>query len=205
MPTRATTDISHEQLTDHDIERHPHESTKRGSNRMVELVSVASVNSGDRELGLAYAQIAEHGDQASGERALALLKQAEREGATDAALHVRLGFLEQISGTPDPAQREYRAALAENAFESTALANLAVIDAAKGDAAEAVDLLERAAATDPSQTAAGLDLAFLQCRIGEKAQAMQTIELAEPFNPDNAALHEFLHTGRYGGQVCSIK
>ena len=158
---------------------------------MVELVSVASVNSGDRELGLAYAQIAEHGDQASGERALALLKQAEREGATDAALHVRLGFLEQISGTPDPAQREYRAALAENAFESTALANLAVIDAAKGDAAEAVDLLERAAATDPSQTAAGLDLAFLQCRIGEKAQAMQTIELAERFNPDNAALHEF--------------
>ena len=191
MPTRATTDISHEQLTDHDIERHPHESTKRGSNRMLELVPVGSVNSGDRELGLAYAQMAEHGDQASGERALALLKQAEREGATDAAVHVCLGFLEQISGAPDAAQREYKAALAENAFESTALANLAVIDAAKGDAAEAVKLFERAVAADPGETAAGLDLALLQCKFGEKAKALQTIERAERFNPDNAALHEF--------------
>jgi tetratricopeptide (TPR) repeat protein len=205
MPTRETTDVSHEQLTDHDIERVPGKARVERISESTTLVPVGGVSAGDRELGLAYAQFAVRGDQQSGEKALALLKKAESEGANDAELHVRLGFLEQVSGHPDEAQREYQAALAENPYESAALANLAVLDASRGKTEAAIALLGRAVAADPSQTAAGLNLAFLQCKLGDKAKALETIERAQRFNPDDPALHEFLDLGKYAGQSCRLR
>jgi len=205
MPTRETTDISHEQLTDHDIERHRREGVKKLAGQSVVLVPVGGMRAGDRELGLAYAELAEHGDQQSGEQALSLLRKAEREGAGDAALHVQLGFLEQVSGSLDAAQREYEAALAENAYENTAMANLAVIDVSQGKIEEAIRLFEKVIADDPSQTAAGMDLAFLQCRLGSKREALLTLEAMERFNPDNQPLHTFMTTGRYGRQSCGLR
>ncbi len=205
MPSRDTTDISHEQLTDHDIQRHPRETPKGQAEQGVELVAVGSSHAGDRELGLAYAQLAASGDRQSGEKALVLLKKAESNGASDADLHVRLGFLDQISGRQGEAEREYKAALAKDPHETTALANLAVIEAAQGNLDAAVKLLETVVADDPSQTAAGLNLAFLECRLGEKALALQTVNDVTRFNPDSPAAHELLQYGRYGGQICRIR
>jgi tetratricopeptide (TPR) repeat protein len=205
MPTRETTDVSHEQLTDHDIERVPGKARVERISESTTLVPAGGVSAGDRELGLAYAQFGVRGDQQSGEKALALLKMAESEGANDAELHVRLGFLEQVSGHPDEAQREYQAALAENPYESAALANLAVLDASRGKTEAAIALLGRVVAADPSQTAAGLNLAFLQCKLGDKAKALETIERAQRFNPDDPALHEFLDLGKYAGQSCRLR
>lgn len=118
---------------------------------------------------------------------------------------MRLGFLEQISGSPDAAQREYQAALMENAYENTAMADLAVINASQGHSEAATRLLEKVVADDPSQTSAGLNLAFLQCKVGLKTQALHTINDVRRFNPDSPALHEFLASGKYGGQVCRVK
>ena len=205
MPTRETTDISHEQLTDHNIQKFPRKDHSAVIGQIVELVPVGGVSAGDRELGLAYAQLAERGDHQSGERALSLLKKAENEGANDVELHVRLGFLDQISGKLDEAQNEYQAALTENPYESTALADLAVLDASQGHTGLAVKLLEKVVAADPAQTAAGLDLAFLECRIGDQAKAMQTIAEVQRFNPDSASLHQFLATGKYSDQYCRLR
>jgi len=205
MPTRETTDISHEQLTDHDIERFPAREHSRSASTGGELVPVGGVAAGDRELGLAYAELAERGDQQSGEKALALLTKAESEGAADVEVHVRLGFLDQISGRVDEAQREYQAALTENPYESAALANLAVIDASRGKTQAATELLERVVAADPGQSAAGLNLAFLECKLGDKAKALQTLERVERFDPDNPALHRFEDAGRYGNETCSFR
>jgi hypothetical protein len=205
MPTRETTDISHEQLTDHNIQKFPRKDRSAVIGQIVELVPVGGAGAGDRELGLAYAQLAERGDRQSGERALSLLKKAENEGSNDVELHVRLGFLDQISGKLDEAQREYQVALTENPYESTALADLAVLDASQGHTDLAVKLLEKVVAADPAQTAAGLDLAFLECRIGDQAKAMQTIAEVQRFNPDSASLHQFLATGKYGDQYCRLR
>lgn len=204
MPTRETTDISHEQLTDHNIQTRPPEG---GAviGQTVELVPVGGVSAGDRELGLAYAQLAVRGDRQSGEKALSLLKKAESEGANDVELHVRLGFLDQISGKLDEAQGEYKTALAENPYQGTALANLAVLNASEGHTDLAMKLLEKVTLADPSQTAAGLDLAFLECRLGDKAKALQTIEAVERFNPDSPPSHQFLETGKYGDQYCKLR
>jgi predicted CXXCH cytochrome family protein len=184
MPTRETTDISHEQLTDHNIQKLPQKDRSTVIGQTAELVPVGGVSAGDRELGLAYVQLAERGDRQSGERALSLLKKAENEGAKDVELHVRLGFLDQISGK---------------------LANLAVLDASQGHTDLAVRLLEKVVAADPAQTAAGLDLAFLECRLGDQAKAMQTIAEVQRFNPDSASLHQFLATGKYGDQYCRLR
>jgi predicted CXXCH cytochrome family protein len=209
MPTRKTRDISHEQLTDHDIEARPNAPQLKLSGLEdksgPELVPVGSFAAGDRELGLAYAQLAELGDRVSGERALKLLQSAEASGSDDAELHSRLGYLLQLSRDYKAAAAEYAASLRERPGETTAAANLAVLDAATGEGAEAVRLLVKVVEEDPSQTAAGLNLAFIECRMGRKAEAAKTVDRMLAFNPDSAAGHRMLETGSYGGQVCLLK
>jgi predicted CXXCH cytochrome family protein len=213
MPTRSTLDISHEQLTDHDIEakpKRPEESaplmlTDLTRGRTRELVAVGNVTAGDRELGLAYAELAQRGDRDSGERALRLLKSAEAKGADDADLHDRLGYLLQVSGDAKGAAVEYLAALRQRPLDTTAAANLAVLDAATGQAADAVRLLAQVVRDDPSQTAAGLNLAFLECRMGRKEDALATVRRMLDFNPDSQAARRMLASGSYGGQVCQLR
>ena len=213
MPTRKTLDISHEQLTDHDIEARPNTGTlvlsdlsqPETSRSAVDLVPVGRVVAGDRELGLAYAQLALHGDRVSGERALRLLQSAERSGSDDVDLHDRLGYLLQVSGSPGAAAEEYLAALRLRPQDTTAAANLAVLDAASGQGSEAVRLLMKVVQEDPSQTAAGLNLAFIECRMDRKAEALQIVQRMLVFNPDSPLAHRLLDRGEYGNQRCSLR
>ena len=212
MPTRAAADISHEQATDHNIQRRPPPADLSNRNApriatpggMDELVPVGDVKASDRDLGLAYAQMAVHGDRQAGERALLLLRRAEASGANDVQLHSELGFLDQLSGDRQAAAREYRAALAGDPFEATALGNLAVLDAAAGQVQEAKNLLTRVVTADPGKTAAGLNLAFLQCSTGEKRDAAALLQRLARVNPDDAALREFQRNGVYAGRHCSL-
>ena len=215
MPTRTTLDISHEQLTDHDVEARPSSSDSSATSSLVltdlsrgrsrELVPVGNVTAGDRELGLAYAELAQHGDRESGERALKLLKTAEAKGSDDADLHDQLGYLLQVSGDKGGAAVEYAAALKQRPGDTTAAANLAVLDASAGHSEEALRLLSQVVKDDPSQTAAGLNLAFLECRMGRKEDATAVVKRMIEFHPDSTAARRMLETGRYGGQVCSLK
>jgi tetratricopeptide (TPR) repeat protein len=206
MPTRKSDDISHEQLTDHDIEKQPASALLASLDRpATNLVAVGNVVAGDREFGLAYASLARSGDQVAGEKALRLLLKAEKAGADDADVHVQLGFLQQISGNRDGARTEYEAALGKDAYEPTAGANLAVLDATSGRLGEAVRLLQRVVEDDPSQTAAGLNLAFIECKMGQATKAKETLALLRRFNPDSAPLRQFAESGEYSGQRCEMK
>ncbi len=202
MPTRATADISHEQVTDHNIQRRPLEDAPPVSTTGLALVPVGGLAVSDRELGLAYAQLAGKGDRDAGQRALRLLKSAERAGADDEQLHANLGLLEQVNGDAGAARVEYAAAIRQDPFSASALTNRAVLDAATGNLPEAVRLLDRLVTADPSQTSAGLNLAFLECRVGEVAQSRALAKKLQDFNPDDAALKAFLATGRLGDAAC---
>jgi predicted CXXCH cytochrome family protein len=204
MPTRATTDISHEQTVDHDIERVPVAASEKAARTGETLLPVGGWKSSDRELGLAYAQMAGRGDRAAGERAVALLSAAEAAGASDAVLHAQMGFLRQMRGERDQAREEYLAALKQDPYEAGALGNLAVLDATTGHVADAVGLLDRLIGADPTQTAAGLNLAFIECRLGEGERARGTLATLARYNPDDAALRAFAETGKYGGQHCDL-
>ncbi len=220
MPSRDASDISHEQVTDHNIERRPTAGSSLHLTALggftapggggEELVPVGNVVAGDRALGLAYAQMAQRGDRRAGERALKLLRQAEASAGTaesgtaegDEQLHLNLGFLEQLSGQPERARTEYAAALRANPYEAGALADLAVLDAGTGRVPEAVRLLDRLVMADAGQTAAGLDLAFIECRLGRAGEARATAERLRVANPDSPPLRLFLRTGAYAGQSC---
>jgi predicted CXXCH cytochrome family protein len=209
MPTREPTDISHEQATDHNIQRRPLTEASRlrlaDLENSIELVPVGKISAGDRELGLAYAQLAEHGNQKAGEKAFHLLQQAEKDGANDVQVHTHLGFIEQMSGDKSNARKEYESALMEDPYEATALGNLAVLDATSGHTAEAVNLLQRVIDADPSQMAAGLNLAFINCRIGDKKKALEILTGLSQFNPDDPTLRKFLASGTYAGERCNLR
>jgi predicted CXXCH cytochrome family protein len=210
MPSRTTTDISHEQVTDHDIEARPASGVRLHD--LVETAALVPVGGfapswlpeKDRTTGLAYAQIAQRGDGAAASTALRLLTKASAAGANDAELNVRLGYLRQVSGDAAGARAAYAAVLGVDPYEPTALANLAVLDAGSGHVQEALRLLERLTENDPSQAAAGLNLMFIDCRLGKKQDAAALSKRLLKDNPDFGPLREFLSTGMYGGERCAL-
>jgi predicted CXXCH cytochrome family protein len=208
MPSREAADISHEQVTDHDIQRHPHSTASIArfldTAEADELLLVGKVSAGDREMGLAYAQLAESGNQKDSEKALQLLLKAEKAGASDVELHTKLGLIEQMSADNSDARKEYAASLKEDPYDATALGNLAVLDAVSGHTADAVNLLQRAVNADPSQITAGLNLAFIECRVGNKKNALQILTGLTRFDPDDPTLRKFLSSGTYAGERCSL-
>jgi Tetratricopeptide repeat/Cytochrome c554 and c-prime len=208
MPTRVTTDISHEQATDHNIQRRPSSATSARFTDLAEsteLVPVGGVSVGDRELGLAYAQLAEHGDRATAAKAVRLLAKAEKDGHNDVQVHTQLGLLQQMYGDKVDARKEYADVLKEDPYEATVPGDLAVLDASSGDIKGAIALLQRAVDADPSQMAPSLNLAFIECRIGEKKRALEILTVLSRFNPDDPTLHKFMTSGTYAGGRCELR
>ena len=218
MPTRKTSDISHEQLTDHDVEVYPRGAKSAGKLTMsdpfvasrTELHAIDLAVVGDwavdaRERGLAYAHFAARGDAAAGERALSLLRRAEFDHQADAAVHAALGFLLQARHETREAQAEYRQALAADPTDSTAAADLAILEAGLGETGAAKSRLREVVAKDGAQSTAALDLALLECGSGEKEDARAVVKQVLRMDPDNAQAHRFLEEGRFGTAVCSLR
>ena len=212
MPSRATSDIAHEQNVDHNIQARPASSaaTRLSLNdafhfaSAVDLVPVGDAKPTERETGLAYAQFAIKGDRESHRRALALLSKVEADGNADAVVHQQLGYLLQLAGQNDAARRQYVAALAARPHDPTSESNLAVLEAQGGNAAEATRLWSEVAATAPDRTAALLNLAMLQCRTNDPAAAKKTLQRALFFQPDSMETRLFLQRGDYGGMHCQV-
>ena len=212
MPSRATSDIAHEQNVDHDIELHngAAASPKLMLNdafhyaSAVDLVPVGDAKPTDRDTGLAYAQFAEKGDRSSHARALALLTRAEQSGQADAVVHQQIGYLLQLAGQSAAAAKEYAAALAARPHDATSESNLAVIEAQSGNVTEAMRLLRDVAANAPDRTAALLNLAMLQCRANDTTAAKSTLQRARFYQPDSMEVRLFQQTGDYGGMHCKM-
>ncbi len=213
MPRLASEDIAHEQVTDHriqivDIASRSHLETSQNLRESGALVPIGDEKATDRELGLAYAQMAQRGDRQSGETALKLLRKAEALEtitAKDAELHTELGFLEQESGDIHASDREYRAALVADPDDGTARGDMAVLFAGTGDYVTAVRLWQRVFDSDPAQAAAGYNLALGQCRLGRKEDAQATLKRLLSFAPDDQPARALATALAGGVQSCPIK
>lgn len=186
MARPPSNDIAHEQVTDHWIrKRVSEEPLPRATTG--ELVSVGGVAASDRDLGLAYAQLAAHGDQQAGERALKLLREAEAQPGSDKdhELHAELGFLLEVSGKTQDAAAEYRLALAADANDELARGNLGLIEARMHEMGEAERDWQRVFADDPAEMGAGFNLAVVECGAGERDRALKTVDRILEFEPDN--------------------
>jgi predicted CXXCH cytochrome family protein len=204
MARPPSNDIAHEQVTDHWIR-------KRVSQERLplatsgDLVAVGGIAANDRELGLAYAQMAVRGDREAGARAKDLLRRNEKKdtgAAGDHTLHAELGFLEQIDGNTKEAALEYRLALETDPYDSLAAGDLALIEARLHNPAEAIRLWRLVFEHDPSQLAAGMNLAVAECAEGEADAALGTLKQLLVFSPDNAQAKEFDEQVRSGKQKC---
>jgi tetratricopeptide (TPR) repeat protein len=200
MPTRNAADITHEQLTDHDIEAHPAPHTAK-RNPTDELVPVGPAHPTDADYGLAYAQLAPHAGPIYQRRALDLLTGAP---SLSPDAEVQLAYLRQLAGQPAPARAAYLEVLRQDPYQPTALANLGVLDAASGRLPETLLVLNRLLQADPSQTAAGLNLASIQCTLGHPAEARAILDRLRLFNPDDPQLRLFSAQGLYAGRHCDF-
>jgi tetratricopeptide (TPR) repeat protein len=207
MARPPSNDIAHEQVTDHWIK-------KRVSQERLplatsgELVTVDGAAASDRDLGLAYAQMAARGDHDAGVRALALLRKAETEAKdarNDHEVHSRLGFLEQIDGQTGDAEREYRAALAADSFDALAAGDLALIEAQRKNTTEPLRLWRDVFANDPTQLRAGMNLAITECAQGDRDAALATLDRMLEFSPDDGAARSFAEQIRSGRRTCALK
>lgn len=204
MARAASSDIAHEQVTDHFIRKHPPEELSRNVGSGT-LAAVGGFPAGDRELGLAYAQMASRGDRESMNQAIALLGRVEKEtgGAEgDSELHSRLGFLEQVSGKTDAAADEYEQALKANPYDSLALGDLALIHAARRQYDVAERLLKTAFEHDPVQIGAGMNLAVIDCETGNRPGALEALTRVLQFAPDDGKARTLLTTIQTGKMAC---
>ncbi len=204
MARPPSNDIAHEQVTDHWIK-------KRISNVRVPLAAsgdlepVGGIIADDRDLGLAYAQMAARGNQQAGERAISLLERAEHSesGARhDHELHAQLGFLKQVSGQQAAAVEEYQMALAADPDSSLAAGDLALLKAAQHQYAEASRLWKQVFNRDPSQLGAGMNLAIMECALGEREPALASLDRILEFSPDDQKAKAMAGAIRRGSQKC---
>lgn len=200
-------DIAHEQVTDHWIRKRV-SSDALPAATSGPLIAVGAEKATDRDWGLAYAQVAEHGDQSAGTKAMQLLREAENEetGARgDAEMHARLGFLLEVAGRTTDAAEEYGMALNANPFDSLAASNLALIDARERELGKAAELWQGVLQHDPLESAAGVDLAIVECGAGEKQKAILALKRVLDFAPDEDRARTMLGELESGKQTCSAK
>lgn len=207
MARPPSNDIAHEQVTDHWIrKRVSQERLALPTSGELTAVGVRSVS--DRDLGLAYAQMAARGDQAAGMRAMELLQRAEKrtlESGKDYELHAQLGFLDQMDGKTNEAAREYEQALAINGFGELAAGDLALIAVKRHHAMEAVQLWHEVVEHDPTQFQAGMNLALTECAEGKRNAASRTLERMLVFAPDAQKARSFEAQIESGRQTCGVR
>ncbi|HEY4049722.1 MAG TPA: tetratricopeptide repeat protein [Acidobacteriaceae bacterium] len=207
MAREKTENVAHEQVTDHRIQRRPVSSLKRPAAQHDELVVVGGTPASDRDLGLAYSELAQRGDAQAGQEALLLLRRAERNERSrgeqaDPDMHTALGFLAQMSGDRQSAMFEYQAALRANPLSSAAAGDLAILEARAGNVRTAVALLEMVSKTDPGEITASMDLATIECAIGNKQAAAKVLRDLLEFSPDNAKARQALTGIENGTERC---
>jgi predicted CXXCH cytochrome family protein len=190
MSRAPTSDIAHEQLTDHWIVRRIDTKLPPAA-KSGELITVGEEPVGSRDLGLAYAQLAAHGDRDARIHALTLLRQAAQspDATQDSELYAQLGFLEQIGSDLNEAAKDYQHALAINPKDSLAEGNLALIEAGQHHLGQAAQLWQAVFTRNPTQIVAGLNLAVVQCESGDHLAAEQTLHRILIFAPDNQRAH----------------
>jgi len=113
----------------------------------------------DRDLGLAYAQMAVRGDRAARrarDGAAAQGRDAERGDKKDHELHAQLGFLEQIDRKTDEATKDTSWRWRRTSRRAGG-GDLALIEAQRHDAREAIRLWGSVFAHDPAQLKAGMN------------------------------------------------
>jgi lipopolysaccharide biosynthesis regulator YciM len=152
MPKTAASDAQHGVFTDHSIPRVPGKAAAPSTWR---LRGFSAADAGDRELGLAYAQVAAaSGDRRQQTEAIRLLTAAPQ----DAEVQTRLAFLMEGTGSPERAATLYQSALRQDPDQIVAMVNLGRLFGTRGFLDRAIALWRSAIERNPCLEEAGVNL-----------------------------------------------
>lgn len=153
MPKNRAADANHGVFTDHSIPRVPG-AVRNQSAASWRLRGFAAADQGERELGLAYAEIGVRtGNPDQQAEAIRLLS-----GKADAEAQVRLADLEERAGNPKQAMSLYQSALREDPNAVVAMVNLGRLYGSSGELDEAIRLWRDALERNPCLAEAGENL-----------------------------------------------
>jgi predicted CXXCH cytochrome family protein len=202
MPSSASKDIAHTQVTDHRILRRPTiggdllkavENTTASAPRLLAFPSSLQAQADDRSLALAYEALSQNGVESARGEAKRRLEAAMGKVPQDAALLSSLAYEEQQQGGEKRARELYEKALAADPNELDAAVNLGVIEAHQGNLGEAVKLWQDAFSRAPGRSAIGMNLALSFCASGQKNEARTYVLRVLEFDPDRASAKKLLH------------
>jgi predicted CXXCH cytochrome family protein len=190
MPASSTSDIAHTQATDHRILRKPQVAAPNAPEQAEQRLVPFPADSGEpnaRDVGLAWASLAQQGVQTADAQADQWLHRAVLEAPNDAGVLAALGYEEQKRGRIQQAREHYLHALEIDPLSNEAALNLGVIEAQAGNADRAIKLWQGPFDRIPGRSEVGMNLALLYCSTGKMEKARTTIAQVLKFNPDLAS------------------
>jgi predicted CXXCH cytochrome family protein len=182
MPRVESADIGHTAVTDHRILRDPRAS---GGGRLGEkLVPFGGASAEDRDLGLAYAEIALRGNESATHEAKRLLEGIIPRYRSDQEVLTRLAYLEQAENRLDRAEALYQRSLGVDPSQPVAATNLGVILANRGMMSRALTVWRPAFDRHPEASELGVDIALATCKAGDWKGAEDELRIVLEHNPD---------------------
>ncbi|MEO8373257.1 MAG: tetratricopeptide repeat protein [Candidatus Solibacter sp.] len=179
MPKNPAVDAGHGVFTDHSIPRvaSSSQTARAKASDSWTLRGFTATDAGDRELGLAYAEIGVRtGDRRQQAEAIRLLTAAP----PDAELQVRLGDLQERAGNPGRAVELYRAALRQDPNLVVALVNLGRLYGSNGLLDQAITLWREALKRNPCLAEAGTNLQ-IALRAKNDAAGVEAVRRSQEF------------------------
>ena len=104
----------------------------------------------------------------------------------------RLGYLHQLRGDFEPAERLYDRALRADPDRAVVAANLGLLYVRKGMLARAVTLWRPAFAKNPQLTELGVNLGRALCADGDPTGARQVLQRVLQHNPDSSTARQLM-------------
>jgi predicted CXXCH cytochrome family protein len=185
MPRTGARTVKHAAFTDHSIPRFNVKSTPGlAVPPDAVLLPLSGIPSSDRELGLAYANVAiEKNNKVWGMRAFELLRKAAEMNPDDARVASQLAQLYDRMGNERKACELYAQAVRSEPASVAAKVNLGTCMAKEGRVTESIELWSDVVARAPGLESARFNLAVAQYRSGDAAAARRTLREALAINP----------------------
>jgi Flp pilus assembly protein TadD len=197
MPSLPSKEVAHTQATDHQILRRPRSQTAQlldasAAARLVAFPAKQGAADSDRDLGLAWENLALRGVEGASANAEHYLQKAVAEDSKDAEVLAALAYIEQTHGKAEEAKQLYERAIKLDPLSNDALTNLGVLEAGDGDLGDAIELWQKAFSEAPYRSAIGMNLAMAFCDSGQTEKARRYAQEVLDFNPDFATGRELL-------------
>jgi Flp pilus assembly protein TadD len=165
------------------------------------LISFLHGNTSQRDLALAYYDVAGNASQAG--RAWTQLLTAKKSDPHDLPVLTALAYLAQNRGNSTLAMELYYEALKLDPIDVTATNNLAILLAKSGRLTAAENLWQKTFDLNEDIDELGINLALAECMLGNKNAAQRVLQRVLLYSPDQQIARRKLQAIQSGQETCA--